>query len=353
MTVPATMTAAVLTAHGGPEVLEVRDDVPVPVPAAGEVLVRVTAAALNNTDIWTREGAYGLPGDPDALAGGRGPVDFPRIQGGDVAGVVAAVGPGGDPDLVGRRIVVDPGLYADDRDDALIVGALGSEADGGFAEYVVVGSPRVHDVTGSPLDDDQLACLPIAYGTATGMLARAGLRSGETLVVTGASGGVGFALVQLGAALGARVLAVSSAGKAGLVREAGADDVLDRASHRLGAELAARAPGGVDVVADVVGGPGLGGLIDALADGGRCVVAGAVAGPVVEFDLRRLYLSNRTLVGSTMNTPAHFAALADRARRGEVSPRVAATFPLPAIHAAQEAFLARDHVGKIVVRPHP
>ncbi|MER5269135.1 alcohol dehydrogenase catalytic domain-containing protein [Actinosynnema sp. NPDC002837] len=90
-----TMTAAVLTRHGGLDALQVRDDWPVPVPGEGEVLVRVTAAAVNNTDIWTREGAYGLPGQPDALAGWRGPLRFPRVQGGDIAGVVDAVGPGG------------------------------------------------------------------------------------------------------------------------------------------------------------------------------------------------------------------------------------------------------------------
>ena len=104
------MLAAVLTSFGGPEVLELRT-VPVPVPGAGEVLVRVSAAALNNTDLWTRRGAYGLPGDPDALAGWRGPVDFPRIQGGDIAGEIAAVGDGVDPGRVGRRVVVDPAFY--------------------------------------------------------------------------------------------------------------------------------------------------------------------------------------------------------------------------------------------------
>src|SRR5690606_37410485 len=107
--VSETMRAVRITRHGGPEVLEVTD-VPVPVPGAGEALVRVAAVALNNTDLWTREGAYGRPGDPEARSGWRGPVAFPRIQGADVAGRVEAVGPGGAPGLVGRRVVVDPAL---------------------------------------------------------------------------------------------------------------------------------------------------------------------------------------------------------------------------------------------------
>jgi NADPH:quinone reductase-like Zn-dependent oxidoreductase len=344
------MTAAVLLGHGGPEQLVVRDDVPVPSPGPDEVLVRVRAAALNNTDVWTREGAYGLPGDPDALAGGRGAVAFPRIQGGDLAGHVAAVGAGVDPARVGSRVVVDPALYDGPGDDANPVGVLGSEADGGFAEFAVVAAPRAHDVTGSPLTDEQLACLPIAYGTAAGMLARAGARSGETVLVTGASGGVGYALVQLAAARGARVVALTGRATADLVRAAGADAVVDR-SEPLASALAAAVPDGVDLVADVVGGAQLGTLVDHLVEGGRVVIAGAVAGPVVTFDLRRLYLHQRVLIGSSMHTPAQFAELVDRARAGDVVPRVAASYPLAAIADAQREFLGRAFVGKVVVTP--
>lgn len=156
------MTAAVLTGHGGPEVLQLRNDWPRPEPVAGEVLVRVVAAAVNNTDIWTREGAYGLPGDPNAKAGWRGPVDFPRVQGGDIAGVIAEVGSGGDIERVGQRVLVDPALYRSEAHDAPPVGLLGSEADGGFAEYVVVKADQAHDVTESPLSSAELAALPVA-----------------------------------------------------------------------------------------------------------------------------------------------------------------------------------------------
>ncbi|WP_337993962.1 zinc-binding dehydrogenase [Actinomycetospora lutea] len=349
----ATMTAAVLTAFGGPEVLAVRHDVPVPVPGREQVRVRVGAAALNNTDIWTREGAYGTADDPDARAGWLGPIAFPRIQGGDVAGVVDAVGAGVTSELLGRRVLVDPARYAHDGPDAPITAVLGSEFDGGFAEYTVVDAARVHDVTGSPLTDEQLACLPIASGTAMGMLERAGIVAGETVVVTGAAGGVGLAAVGLAAARGARVTAVTEQAKAALVEQAGARRTIDRSGPVEDVVAAVRAahPGGVDAVVDVVGGDQLARLIDVLVPGGRAVVAGAVAGPVPAIDLRRLYLHNRVLIGSTMHTAAHFAKLVDHARAGDIRPRVAARYALRAIHEAQQQFLRREHVGKIVVVP--
>lgn len=344
------MRAAVLTRFGGPDAVELRD-VPDPRPGPGQVLVRVAAAATNNTDLWTREGAYGLPGDPDAQAGWLGPVDFPRIQGADVCGRVEAVGDGVEDTLVGRRVLVDPATFAPVGDspgrEPRLVAVLGSEYDGGFAELVVVDADHVHDMSGSPLSDAQLACLPIAYGTAMGMLERGSLDPGETVLVTGASGGVGLAAVQLAAARGCRVVAQTSAGKEQLVRDAGADDVVDRS----GDGLADLVPEGLDAVIDVVAGPQVDALLPLLREGGRWVVAGAVADPVVRLDLRRLYLGNRRLIGSTMHTAAHFAALAEEARAGSLAPRVAATYDLEQIHEAHAELASRTHVGKIVVLP--
>ena len=340
------MRAAVLTRFGGPEVVELRD-VADPRPGRDEVRVRVSAAATNNTDLWTREGAYGLPGDPDALSGWMGPIDFPRIQGADAAGTVDEVGEGVGPDLVGRRVLVDPATFDGAGDESRLVGVLGSERDGGFAEYVVVAADRVHDMTDSPLSDVELACLPIAYGTAMGMLERGGVRPDETVLVTGASGGVGLAAVQLAAARGCRVIAQTSAGKADLVRSSGADEVVDRSASGL-ADLA---PGGLDAVIDVVGGSQVNALLPVLRPHGRWVIAGAVAGAVVDLDLRRLYLHNLRLIGSTMHAPAHFTALAEQARAGGLAPRVAATYPLSQIHDAHAALTERAHVGKIVVVP--
>ena len=209
-----TMTAAVLVAHGGPEALEIRHDVPVPRPGDGEIRIEVAAAGVNNTDLWTREGAYGTPDDLDAVVGWKGvPIDFPRIQGGDAVGRVVELGPGAPEHLLGRRVLVDPIVYGqgDDPEEPPIDGVLGSEEDGAFAQHLCVAAERVHDVTDAPLSDTELACLPIAYGTAIGMLKRAAVTAGERVLVTGASGGVGIALVQLAAARGAQVTAVTTA----------------------------------------------------------------------------------------------------------------------------------------------
>lgn len=344
------MTAVRIMGHGGPEVLEVAQ-VPVPVPDVGEVLVKVHAVALNNTDLWTRQGAYGAPGDPDALSGWRGPIDFPRIQGADVAGVIAAVGPGGPPEAVGRRVMIDPAIYDAEGPEANPVGLMGSERDGGYAEYVTAPAHHAHDVTDSPLSDAQLAALPTAYGTALGMIERGGVRQGDTVLVTGASGGVGLALVQLARARGARVLAVSSNSKSAPVREAGADKVIDRA-HDVLEQVRGASERGVDVVLDVVAGDQMGEGLSLLREGGRWVVAGAVGGYAVAFDVRRLYLHNAQLIGSSMHTPRHFALLTDIARAAQVRPVIAKTYPLDQASHAQEELSRRRHVGKIVLHPH-
>lgn len=349
MTIRRQMTAVRIVAHGGMDMLEVAE-VPVPEPAAGEVLVEVHAVALNNTDLWTRQGAYGTPEDPEALAGWRGPIDFPRIQGADVTGVVTAVGLGADAGLVGRRVVIDPAIYDDEGPEANPVGLMGSERDGGYAQYVTAPAGQVHDVTGSALSGAQLAALPTAYGTALGMIERGGVRDGDTVLVTGASGGVGLALVQLAASRGARVLAVSSGSKLEAVRGAGADAVIDRAQD-IAEQVRAASGDGVDVVLDVVAGDFVGDGLSLLREGGRWVIAGALGGHAVSFDVRRLYLHNARIIGSSMHTREHFALLMDIARRSGVEPVIAATYPLGWAARAQEELGRRHHVGKIVLDP--
>lgn len=345
--VPERMTAVLLTRHGGPEALDVAADIPVPAVADDEVLMAVSAAGMNNTDIWSRQGSYGTPGDPDAVGGWRGvPLTFPRVQGGDIAGTIVGVGCGVDASRLGQRVLVDSALYDGPGEDANPIGLLGSERDGGFAQFAAVSARRAHDVGTSPLSDQELAALPIAYGTAVGMLERAGLTRGERVLVTGASGGVGVALVQLAHARGATVTAVTGQDKADRVRAAGADRVLYRDWVR---SKDLNAP--VDVVADVVAGDRLPDLIDSLAEGGRLVIAGAIAGAEVSIDVRRLYLHSRQLIGSAMWTPAHFAQLVDDARHGSVRPVIAAGFPLEDIARAQCEFDRKRFVGKFVLTP--
>jgi NADPH:quinone reductase-like Zn-dependent oxidoreductase len=340
---PRTMTAAVTFGHGGPEQTVVHAEWPCPQPAPGKALVRVTAAALNNTDIWSRAGAYGTATDPDAVVGWKGvPLDFPRIQGIDVAGEVAAFGSEVDVAWLGRRVLVDPAAR---YENGLPADIIGSEVDGGFAEFHVCSIDQLHDVTGSPLTDAQLACLPTAYGTALGMIERAEIASGERVLVTGSSGGVGMAAIQLLVDRGCEVVARTSPEHREFVAGLGVAEVSARGDD----EIVALEP--VDAVVDVVGGDEFGALLDRLRNGGRLVTAGAIAGPVVALDLRRLYLQQRRLIGSTMHTPEHFRSLAEIAVAGGVEPIVAATYPLVEIAAAQERFVRHDFVGKLVLLP--
>ncbi len=326
-----TMRAVVLTGHGGLEMLKYRDDVPVPEPGPGEVLIAVAACGMNNTDVNTRVGWY-------AGGGWGGDLAFPRIQGADPAGRIASAGDGVDPARVGERVLVDAWLR--DREPPAY---LGSEVDGGFAEYVAVPAANAHRIE-SDLTDVELASFPCSYATAEHMLHRAGVAAGQRLLVTGASGGVGAALVQLAKRRGAEVVAITSAAKVEAVRALGADQVVAREVDGLAAAV-----GAIDVLADVVGGEQFASLFEAIRRGGHYVTAGAVAGPVVPLDLRTLYLRDLTMHGATVLPPEVFANLVGYIERGEIRPVVAGTFPLERLAAAQEAFLARRHVGSWVI----
>ncbi|MPY78289.1 MAG: zinc-binding dehydrogenase [Actinophytocola sp.] len=339
------MRAVLLTGFGGLDKLDYREDVPDPEPGPGEVRVRVGAAALNNTDIWTRQGAYGSADDPDASAGWRRePLTFPRIQGADVAGRIDQVGPGVADDRIGERVLIDPMLYDGGERALVTTDYLGSERDGGFAEFVTVPSANAHAVDVS-LSDAELATFPTAYATAMRMLNRADVGLGETVLVTGASGGVGSALIQLASIRGARVIAVAGKGKESRARDLGAVDVIGRD------ELATVSDDVVDVVADVVAGPSFPGLLRALRPLGRYVVAGAIAGPLVETDLRTVYLKQLRLIGSSFGSHDDFAELLTHISSGELIPLLAGSYPLRELRAAQEAFVAKDFFGKLVVVP--
>lgn len=348
----ARMKAVLLTGHGGPEKLEYREDVPVPVPAADEVLIRVGAAAINNTDIWTREGAYNITGKGGEKQGWRGvPLAFPRIQGIDVAGRIVAVGRGVAADRVGERILLDPVLRL--PGDRLYGAAIfGSERDGGFAEFLTAPAANAVPIH-STLGDAELAALPSVFATALHMLNRATLAAGERVIVTGASGGVGTALVQLAKLRGATVLAVVGRGKEAQARALGADLVIARDAEDLADAVRDAWEGQeADLLADVVGGDAFAPLLATLKpETGRCVVAGAIGGPLVEIDLRVIYLRHLTMIGSTIGTRAEFLELAALIEAGRLKPLVSRTYPLADIRSAQEDFVAKRFFGKLVLLP--
>jgi len=354
---PDTMHAVLLTGHGGFDRLDYRDDVAVPAPGSGEVLVRVGAAGVNNTDINTRTGWYskevtsgttadiGPTADADAVEGdaswGGAALAFPRIQGADVCGRIAAVGADVDRGRIGERVLVEPCLRFPDR-----VEYLGSECDGGFAEFVAVPAAFAWKVE-SALSDAELASFPCSYSTAENMLTRADVREGETVLVTGASGGVGSAAVQLARRRGARVLAVAGAAKADAVQALGAEEVIPRGADLI--ETVGRDR--VEAVVDLVAGAQWPQLLEVLRPGGRYATAGAIAGPLVELDVRTLYLKDLSLFGCTVLREGVFGNLVGTIERGDIRPVVAAMYPLSEIVQAQEAFLSKQHTGKIVLVP--
>ena len=358
VTIPTTMAAVHLTGHGGMDRLSYRTDVPVPKPKPGEVLIRTGAAGVNNTDIWTREGAYNtLPGSSDAVGWQGEALQFPRIQGADIAGTVAAVGTSVPASRIGERVLIDFVLrQADDR--LFGSGIFGSERDGGFAQYVAVPSENALPVC-CDMPFDELASFPTAYLTALHMLNRGRLTSGETALVSGASGGVGSAAVQLAKARGAQVVAIVGLGKEQAIRDLGADYVVTRHSNNLGKDLARAVretldDQRIDVFVDLVGGIGFEALLPLVhPEGGRYVTSGAIAGPVVQLDLRILYLHHLDLIGATVGTRNEFLELIRMIESGSLRPLVAKTFPLQAIHAAQEMFVSKAFVGKLVLEIEP
>jgi NADPH:quinone reductase len=295
---------------------------PDPEPGAGEVLVRVRAAGLNGADMLQRKGAYPAP-----------PGSPPDIPGLELAGEVAALGPGAQRFAEGDRVMA-------------IVGG------GGQAELCVVHERQLMPVP-DRLDWPAAGGVPEVFTTAhDAVFTQAGLRAGERLLVHGAAGGVGTAAIQLGRAAGADVTATvrNEALRQG-VQELGADAVL--------APDAYAEHGPYDVVLELVGAPNIPDSLDALNTAGRIVVIGVGGGFKAELNLLALMGRRASIMASTLRTrPLEEKALTARAmersvlpllERGDVRVPVAATFGLDEVHDAYERFAAGGKLGKIVV----
>ena len=347
---PTTMSGVYLTRHGGPEALEWRSDIPVPRPGHGQVLVRVLAAGVNNTDINTRVGWYSSDvtgatdsGEIGEAGGHAGVLDFPRIQGGDICGRVVALGQGVTDFQIGDRVTCAINLPRPTAETPTAYIALGSEIDGAFAQYCLLEAADLFDVSASPLSDVEIAAMPCAYATAYNLLHRAGVAKGKRILITGASGGVGLAAVQIATLKGAGVTAIASAAKADAVVNAGAFAILNRSDIP--------PENTFDIVIDVVAGDTWPNLIEALKPGGHYAVSGAIAGPIVKADLRKIYLRDITIHGCTYTPHEVFSLLIELINLGQLRPLISATYPLDQINAAQDAFMQKSLPGKFVLIP--
>jgi len=363
--IPNTMKAMVLTGHGDVDKLEYQD-VSVPAPGPGEVLVQVTATAKNNTDRKAREGLYPTKkGEMTSFQmGGKPTLVFPRIQGADIAGRIAAVGDGVDESRIGERGLLDFNIYANDRRDInLTPDYFGHGADGGYAEYVALPADQFHHIPNPELGDAEVASLGMcSYQTAMHMLTSARIKAGERVLVTGASGGVGTALIQLCRIMGATPYALSKQDKAAALLELGAEAVLDRSDMESFVDRVKAETGGkpIDAVMDLVGGEMTDVFIDTMifdmnarSSYPRLSIAGASGGNISEILWTRIYLYQVQIFGVSHGTREEAEQLMAWIREGQLKPVLHSAFRLSDLHRAEEYFVNRgsNYLGKIVIVP--
>ena len=331
------MRAVVIYEHGGRDKL-VLDDVPDPTPARGEILLRVKAVGLNYLDVFVRRGMPGLP------------IDLPRISGGDVAGEVAALGKGVQSVEVGQRLLIDPAVRMPDG----TLGALGESTTGGLSEYMTVSAENA-----IPLPDDvsyeQAAALPIAYGTAWRMLRTRGrVRDGESVLVLGASGGVGTGAVQIAKMMGCVVFAAaSSEDKLQRLKELGADYLVNYAArpefHRYVRGLTDGE--GVDVVVNYTGGDSWVRSLKSVKHGGRILTCGATAGFDPPTDIRYIWRKEMDILGSDGWRRQDLIDLLNAVRDGRITPVIGAVLPLDKTAEGHRLLEEREIFGKAIVKP--
>lgn len=344
------MRALTISAHGGLDRLEYREDLPVaPVPP-GHVRVRLRAAALNHLDLFV---VAGLPGVTIAP---------PWIMGADGAGVIEV----GDGDLAaGDAVVINPGIsdrtcrYCLDGEQSLCLNfrLLGEHLPGTFADSIVVPTPNVAKIqVGTHLTGDHFikaAAFPLAALTAWRMMVtRARVQPGEDVLIWGIGGGVAVACLQIAKLIGARAWVTSSSDeKLANAKALGADEVMNYKSVDVAKEIRTRTgKRGVDVVIDNVGQSTWKQSLLALRKGGRLVTCGATSGPMAEIDIRKLFWNQWELIGSTMANDSEFAAVVGEFNRGNLLPQVDSVFDLSEGRAAFEHLQRGGQFGKIVIR---
>ena len=342
------MYAAFFRRHGGPEVMET-GEAPEPVAASGSVVVEVRAAALNHLDLWVRRGLPGLE------------LDLPHIGGSDVAGVISEVGPGVEGWKVGDRVALNPSLWCGEcewcvrGEHPLCVEfkILGEHVPGGTAERVRVAARNLYLIPES-LDFRVAAAAPLAYQTAWRALTNRGrLAAGETVVITGASGGVSTAAIQIARLMEARVFAVTSGPEnARRARETGAEIVFDRLEGPFSDGVRAETGGrGVDLVLDSVGEATWEQCLRSLSRLGRLVTYGATTGPRGAIEIRHMFWKQISVSGSTMGSRAEFEAVMDHVAAGNLAPVVGEVLPLSSIREAHQMLEDGQVFGKLVLEP--
>lgn len=342
------MKAVVFHEHGEVDVLNY-EEVPTPEPGAGEVLVKIEAAALNHLDLWVRRGWPGLK------------LTLPHIGGADGAGVVAKLGPGVAGVEVGTRVAINPGSnrFEDEftrRGEHPLspgYGILGETRPGTFAEYQVVPAASLVPMP-EGASFEETAAAQLVYITAWRMLITRGqLRAGESVLIIGAGGGVNTAALQIAKLAGAEVYALTSTDeKMEKARQLGADHVINYKTEnwvKRIQQLTNRR--GVDVVVDNVGRATWRQSMQAARRGGRIVTVGNTSGPLAETDIRYIFFKHLTIIGSTMGSPEEFRAVMALVWAGKLRPVIDRVMPLAEGREAQAVMERGEQFGKIVLAP--
>jgi NADPH:quinone reductase-like Zn-dependent oxidoreductase len=337
-----------MRAHGGPEVVEVLE-VPEHMPGPREVLVEVRACALNHLDVWVRQGWKGLQ------------LSFPHVFGSDVAGVVAALGPGAEGWQKGDEVILQPGVscrgcaacLAGNDHDCARYQILGEHRSGGACEFIAV--PLENLMPKPPAWSwPEAAAFPLVFLTAWHMLvARARVRPGEWVLVQAAGSGVGSAAVQIAKLLGAHVIATAGSDeKCEHARRLGAEQAFNYRAQDWVAEVKRLTERrGVDVVFDHVGAATWEGALRCLSRNGRLVICGATAGHDVKLDLRHLYWKRWSILGSTMGPKGDLLEALAHARTGSLKPVVDRVLSFAEAREAQRLLEDRATFGKVVLVP--
>ncbi len=342
------MKAVQIPEHGHRDVLEYTEH-PDPDVGRDEVLVDVKATALNHMDVWVRRGLPHLD------------LDLPHIPGCDGAGVVAEVGPAVTRFEAGDRVALSAGMscgaceFCRDGDPTLCVNfrIIGEHVDGVEAELAAIPEDNLVPVPDG-VDWETAAAAPLVFQTAWRMLiTRADLDAGESVLVLGASGGVGHAAVQIAAHAGAEVYATASTdAKLAHAAELGADHTLNYESENFADAIREQTGGrGVDVVVDHVGAATWRDSLRSLVKGGRVVTCGATTGGSPETDINRIFWNQLEVVGSTMATPGEVDDVLDLVWSGEIQPHVRETLPMSDVAAAHRLIEEREGFGKVVLVP--
>ena len=342
------MKAVIFNEHGGPDKL-IYKNVSDPTITEHEVIIKVKACSINHLDIWVRQGIPAYK------------VSFPHISGQDVSGVVEGCGTAVKEFKKGDRVFLTPGIscfrcnecYAGDDNLCVDYKIRGARTHGGYAEYA---KANVQDVIPIPdgLSFDEAAAFPLTFLTSWHMLfTRAGLKTGDDVLVLAAGSGIGSAAIKMAKLAGARVIATAgSSAKLEKALEIGADEVINHTEDDFSKKVQEITSGrGVDIVFEHIGPATWEKSLKSLAKGGRLVTCGATTGPEVSIDIRYTFMKQHSILGSIMGTRKELLEITNLLGKGHLKPVIDSVFPLKEAATAQDRMVKRESFGKIILVP--